>query len=168
MLYLLYEFLAPVKEEEALPPVKMSASSPDIHARLLFRARQVMSPASLPLEGLPTRTALRTPRSGLALLLERAWVKTGYERAARHHTILVSLSILNMAYALQLVCRCVTSTVLRLLPKHRSMGGKCATFIAMQKCCSACSHVSAEIRNMRSHQNCCKYMFAKIVRSKHA
>ena len=93
---------------------------------------------------------------------------TGYERAARHHTILVSLSILNMAYALQLVCRCVTSTVLRLLPKHRSMVGKCATCIAMQKCCSACSHDSAEIRNMRSHQNCCKYMFANIVRSKHA
>ena len=90
------------------------------------------------------------------------------ERAARHHTILVSLSILKMAYALQLVSRCVTSTVLRLLSQHRSMGGKCATCIAMQKCCSACSHDSAEIRNMRSHQNCCKYMFAKIVRSKHA
>ena len=74
----------------------------------------------------------------------------------------------KMANALQLVCRCVTSTVLRLLSQHRSMGGKCATCIAMQKCCSACSHVSAEIRNMRSHQNCCKYMFAKIVRSKHA
>ena len=79
-----------------------------------------------------------------------------------------SVSASKMAYALQQVCRCVTSTVLRLLPQHRSMGGKCATCIAMQKCCSACSHDSAEIRNMRSHQNCCKYMFAKIVRSKHA
>ena len=38
-----------------------------------------------------------------------------------------SVSASKMAYALQQVCRCVTSTVLRLLPQHRSMGGKCAT-----------------------------------------
>jgi hypothetical protein len=111
--------------------------------------------------------------------------KTGYERAARHHTI--RYIVLSIASALVSGCDdSFFSCVLLSLLQHRSMGGKFATcaremlavharFVLQcnmrsRNACCTCSFCSATCaREMLAvHARLAGYMFANLVRSKHA
>ena len=96
-------------------------------------------------------------------------VKTGYERAARHHTI--RYIVLSIASALVSGCDdSFFSCVLLSLLQHRSMEGKsqhalakCLLYMLVSFCSATCAREMLAV-----HARFAGYMFANLVRLKHA